>query len=81
MREPKNDIDQLKAELANAQSGEYQLGNIAKGVHQFNLYGEKREWRKSGIRKWEGKREEGREKRKRVETKVKKKEKKIEKPR
>ena len=43
MREPKNDIDQLKAELANAQSGEYQLGNIAKGVHQFNLYGEKRE--------------------------------------
>ena len=43
-RETKSDIDQLKAELTNTQSGnwawaECQLGNRAKRAQQFNLHG------------------------------------------
>lgn len=64
MREPKSDIDQLKVERANAQSGEYQLGNIAKRVHQFNLYGERRKRKEKWNKEKRGKREEGREKEK-----------------
>lgn len=46
---------------------EYQLGNIAKRVHQFNLYGERR---KREGRKWNkerGKKKKGEKRKRRVE--------------
>ena len=47
--------------LENWAWADCQLGNIAKRAQQFNLYGEKREWRKEREEK-ERKKGEGREK-------------------
>ena len=49
--------------LENWAWADCQLGNRAKRAQQFNLHGEKREWRKKGEEK-ERKKGEGREKRK-----------------
>lgn len=68
--------DQLKAELADGQSGnwaweECQLGNIANRAQQFNLFGEK-ERRKKGIRGKREKKEKGENREKeRVENRLK----------